>query len=665
MKKLLSSLIIAALVVAGLLYFFGPSYWVERALRDEFKDYQVEEQQKSALRSAAESLSRIEPTAYARLSSETVQMLILHELKKIKELSNVKVYLKEQTVNVTSDFELRGDPKDDQAAKFRVGGNLVAQLYPVYLSAQRQLSYFPSFQSINITDLDYEPGIAKEIVKETIDKLTSSLLDRINAYLNQECSTKERDDPLRIPQCFLIVPEVAKIKVDFKEELEKGGDLSNVTGRVVTMDLDLPEAAILVSDNGIEILLAANTEANDSKKKETALDEASMSYEEYSERFRKKTKASFGDLDLSNGVQFVLRSSLTTSVLNRLLDDAGISFEAAIDDKPKDIPRSEVRLAKRPTFECAPDMSCDTKSCREVRCDSQKLGCIKDRGEIGKLLNKGCKTVFKVICEGGKAAGSLICETVSSLSKGSCEAVKTLKKFGCEGNKVFVDKVFGRVGYVNGDYRIYGRYDIRIDKAAIGEGLSSISLGALASASARTKGHLRFVPVDHGHALVCVATWKEDFDVDVVVPYQKLTLNAQRESVETKPDGTLRLNFLVSPFSVKGTVSPPLFSAVFDKHPHLRLNCGLPSGIGDLARLVRVIDGDSDIIPDELNQIVSGKIEQEVKKVRFAIELPGDKIKIKNKPYSVDYKPFLSENVLGFSGKVSIDDSSDKASVDK
>lgn len=651
-------IVVIGLLAFGAWTFFGPDYWIKRNLRAQFEDYQVKEDRQNHLNSSTQTLHGIVPSVYARIAPETVKAIIKNELTNISELSELEISLGPQTIDISANFENRPPAEEGQPKKFRIAGKLAGQFYPTYDTSTRRLFYLPYLQAVNVTELQYEPGIGEDVAKQTVDSLIASILQEINGYLNQECSsdTPKGDDKKRtIPKCFEIIPPWIDVAIDVEKELNETDEFTDVSAEKVRANLDLRSAVVLVSENGVELMLEA-THGGDvgaARLPESTNNKEPFSQKDYKKSFREKAKAAFGSLDQNSDLQIALSTGLTKSVVNRLLSGSGISLTTGIDDDVEVIKKSDVRLAKRPRFECRPDMSCNKKKCRKVKCNqTQTTTCTKDRGVIGKLIESACSAVAKTTCEGGKAVGSLICETVTIVDKGACEAAKSLKKAGCEGNKVFVDKALGRIGYINGDYRISGEYKVDIESAEFGDALSSISLSAISQAQGRASGHLRFVPVEHGHLIACVAPWKENFDVGVNIPRQLLSLRASRENISYDEEETLYMNYVVDSFNMKGKVSPAPFTAVFDEHPHLYVNCALPSAIGSLAKLVKVIDGKNKILPDELNEIVSGDIDRKIEDVRFSIKMKKREKEVEN--YKVTYKAFANDRVFGLTGDLEI-----------
>ncbi len=220
---------------------------------------------------------------------------------------------------------------------------------------------------------------------------------------------------------------------------------------------------------------------------------------------------------------------------------------------------------------------------RKAECH-EEVEIIRDRGNVTKFVNKVFKEtkVAKPVCEGGKAVGDLICNTVQVLSKAACDAGEELKKAGCEGNKIFVDKVLGRVGRISGDYTVGGVFSITLDNAHITSDLRKVDATFTGKASAKVNGTLKFIPMDQGHLLVCIAEWKEPFSVSASIPEARRSASATlsgSDYVEDKDTKGLKLRYSVESFSLAGNVSPSPFDAVFNQHPHLPAE--LPISIPD------------------------------------------------------------------------------------
>ena len=107
------------------------------------------------------------------------------------------------------------------------------------------------------------------------------------------------------------------------------------------------------------------------------------------------------------------------------------------------------------------------------------------------------------------------------------------------------------------------------------------------------------------------------------------------------------MHYAVEPFEITGKVSPSPFDAVFNQHPHLRLNCQLPTAIGDLAKLVKIVDPESNILPDELNQAVTGNVKRKLENLSIDITVPDQKVKLFDAALLL--KPSLGENSLVYS----------------
>src|SRR5690606_8241730 len=85
----------------------------------------------------------------------------------------------------------------------------------------------------------------------------------------------------------------------------------------------------------------------------------------------------------------------------------------------------------------------------------------------------------------------------------------------------------------------------------------------------------------------------------------------------------------------------------FKQHPHLRLNCRLPAAIGDLARLVKAVDPESKLLPDELDQAVTGNVKRRLEDLSVDIAIPNQEIELFDKKWLL--KPSLGERYLVYS----------------
>jgi hypothetical protein len=307
---------------------------------------------------------------------------------------------------------------------------------------------------------------------------------------------------------------------------------------------------------------------------------------------------------------------------------------------------AEVRLAKRPTFSCSRS-GCTRTECHPIKCYSRsERQCIDAGGDIAGGINLLCKTVQNTVCEAANAPGNLACNTVQEVSKGSCDVYEELRRSGCDANKLFVDKALGRIGRTSGDYHIEGSVSLGLIALESSDSLSVLTADVLSSANAKAKGTLRFMPVDHGHFLTCVSKWAEPFDVTVNIPLSQKRLTA-RLADQRRDGDRLRLAYKVDKFSLEGKVTPAPFDAVFANHPHLRINCQFIAGVGDLARLVTIVDPESPLVPDELNTAVTGGFKQEIKDLDFDIEIPDLKLELFDK--KVRLSAHLNDATLVFS----------------
>lgn len=580
------------------------------------------------------------------VSAEEVKSSIHWLLGQVEGVDNIHVSLREQTIEVSADFVLDRKLPDSAIVlkdnSLTVTGRLRGVVTPRGDLETNRILFDYLLDAVEINKITIANNTASEALEGMVVAALNSFLNYINGFLNRECKQPEDDRRAPVPPCFVLLPNPLVREFRLAEEIE-GEDIQAVSARPVVVFGTIDRIAIKVSPRGLGVLarfgMLASGSTGEIPKNST------LSYADVSKSFDDELIRLLGDSSQARASAAV-DTRIVASIVDHLATSSDLSIQAKIAPETEQF-SSKVRLAKQPQFSCDPDMDCKRENCRKVKCEKKKeRKCIKAGGDIAKALNEVCRTVEKTVCEGGKAVDSLVCEVAVSLEKGLCESAKSLKKAGCEGNKVFVDKVLGRVGNVSGDYTVRGAYAIGLNSTDTDDNLRALRARLKAAAAARVDGSLKFTPVDHGHLLVCQHQWKEGFDVGVVVtPFEK-ELSATLASSRSGDDGTLTLKYEVDAFKLSGRVTPSPFSAIFDQHPHLRINCAIPAAAGDLARLVSLVDGESDILPDELNEIVTGEVKREIKRLTFDVDIPP--LEVDARPESIRLAPHLGDQSLVF-----------------
>ena len=130
------------------------------------------------------------------------------------------------------------------------------------------------------------------------------------------------------------------------------------------------------------------------------------------------------------------------------------------------------------------------------------------------------------------------------------------------------------------------------------------------------------------HGLAVSWQWKEPFSVKATIPEAGRAVAANRTSTEYVEGKGLVMHYAVEPFEITGKVSPSPFDAVFNQHPHLRLSCQLPTAIADLAKLVKVVAPESNILANELGQAVTANVKRKLENLAVEIAVPDQNVKL-------------------------------------
>lgn len=595
-----------------------------------------------------------DPNAAAVLPASLVVPMLQTQLGKVNGIKSPKVSLEQDRVIATAEFDLVDSNSVKEASgldglkQYRVRGTLRAAATPILELERNQTRFVFAFSVLNITKAEVGGKVVPEQLADAVGTLVNRYLSNVNGVLNAECGKPSDQQVVSVPTCVSVFPSTIANSLDLKEGLQQTKGVQKVAAEKVNLSLVIKAAAVTLNENGLFLVAKLAGVAFGSGPEgapTTGIQDASAA-RAFIVKHASELTGQSGAARPAVGV----RSDLLARAIDYVSATSQMALQAGFE-MPSENFDTEVRLAKRPEFECG-RLDCSQRSCTKPNCyNKTEKTCINAGGDIAGLINKICKETVNVVCDGGRAASDLICNTVQVLDKASCDVGEELKKAGCEANKIFVDKVLGRIGSVSGDYRVVGNYAVTLDSSHVEQNLSRLDVVFTASADGTVSGSLKFTPMDHGHLLACVAQWKEPFRVKATIPEARRAVAANRTSAEYVEGKGLVMHYAVDPFEITGKVSPSPFDAVFNQHPHLRLNCQLPTAIGDLAKLVKVVDPESNILPDELNQAVTGNVKRKLENLTVDIVVPDQKVKLFDNDLLL--KPSLGGNSLVYAAAAS------------
>lgn len=586
------------------------------------------------------------PNAAAVLPASLIVPMLQAQIGKVHGIESPKVTLEEDRVIVTVEFELVDSNSQHESSgldglkHYRVRGILRVAATPILELERNQVRFAFAFTVLRITKAEVAGRAVPEMLTDAIGTLVTRYLSNINGILNSECGKPSDLQTISVSSCVSVFPSTLANKLDLKDELQQVTGVQNVAAENVNLSLEVKAAAFALNEEGLFLIAKLAGVAFGSDPDSSA----SISIQDASSArtFVVQNAREIADQDGAARPAVGIKTDLLARAIDYVSATSQITMQVGFE-MPSEKFDTEVRLAKKPEFECG-RLDCSQQNCTKPNCyNKTEKTCINDGGDFAGIINKLCKETVNVVCDGGRAANDLICNTVQVLDKASCDVGEELKKAGCEANKIFVDKVLGRIGSVSGDYRAAGTYAITLDSGRVEKSLSRIEAIFTASADGTVSGSLKFTPMDHGHMLACVAQWKESFSVKAKIPETRRVVAANRASSNYVEEKGLVMHYVVEPFEISGKVSPSPFDAVFNQHPHLRLNCQLPTAIGDLAKAVKVVDPESDILPDELNQVVTGNVRHQIESLTVDIVVPDQKVKL------FDHELLLRPNLNGSS----------------
>ncbi len=587
------------------------------------------------------------PNAAAVLPASLIVPMLQAQLGKVNGIKSPKVTLEQDRVVATAEFELVDSNSQKESSgldglkQYRVLGALRAAATPILELERNQIRFVFAFTVMNITKAEVGGRVVPEQLADQVGTLVTRYLSNVNGVLNAECAKPSDQQSVSVPSCVSVFPSTIANSLDLKEGLQQTKGVQKVAAEKVNLSLDIKAAAVALNENGLFLVARLAGVAFGSGPEDapaTSTQDASTA-RAFIVKHASELTGQSGTARPAVGV----RIGLLARAIDYVSATSQMTMQTAFE-MPSEEFDTEVRLAKKPEFECG-RLDCSQQSCTKPNCyNKTEKTCIDAGGDIAGLINKICKETVNVVCDGGRAASDLICNTVQVLDKASCDIGEELKKAGCEANKVFVDKVLGRIGSVSGDYRVAGNYAVTLDSSRVEQNLSRIEVVFTASADGTASGSLKFTPMDHGHVLACVAQWKEPFSVKATIPEARRAVAANRTSTEYVDGKGLVMHYSVEPFEIAGKVSPSPFDAVFSQHPHLRLNCQLPTTIADLAKLVKIVDPESNILPDELDQAVTGNVKRKLENLTVDIAVPDQKVKLFE--HELLLKPSLGGNSL-------------------
>lgn len=596
------------------------------------------------------------PNAAFFLPADVVAPLIEEKLASLKGVKKSAVSFREDLILTEVDFELTDENSKEEAAdlkklnNYRVAGTLKVSVTPLLDLSNNQIRFMYAFTVTDLSSAEVAGVRVPESLVESVASLLTRYLNNINGILNKECTKPANEQAVNVSSCIAMFPTTIVNRIDLKESLQANPTTKSASSESLNLSVEIKSAALAVMPKGIYLIARLSGVAFGSGGEATSPNKPTQSSTQAARKHITEMSHKILGQPPSKELRVGIKTELPARAVEYVAAASQLAFTSAIDSPAENIPGSEVRLAKKPEFECS-RISCSRQECRKPNCYSRTdRSCVNDGGDIARIINTVCSTVVNTVCEGGRAASDLICNTVQELSVASCNIGEELKKAGCNGNKIFVDKVFGRIGEISGDYKINGTYSVTLDSARVSSDFTRIDAVVTASASAKAEGSLKFTPMDHGHLLACIAQWQEKYSVNVSIPEARREIYASRNSVEYLDATGLKIQFAVEPFEITGRVSPSPFDAVFNQHPHLRLNCQLPTAIGDLAKFVKVIDPESSLLPDGLNQAVTGNVRKKVENTTFTVLIPNFKTAILEK--AIILKPALNSDSLVYAGSI-------------
>jgi hypothetical protein len=538
------------------------------------------------------------------------------EIEQIEGVSSPTFAFSDGFIHVRAHVEATPAESSAELSGYELSANIELAIAPM-VDAQGRTRF--QIAMTRLTEIDVDGPNADSLPPSLSNLLEIQIRDRlaqVNAVFNSECAKDKESALLRVPSCIVPLPRSFLAAVDVKRALEGDPSTLTVSSAPVNLNYDIADVMVFAGADGIyaiaqlaipELSALPSAEIIPPEPKARSLQEIG--------RWLKETSAANGLTTTQVGVS--VSGSLIAPSITEIARRTDLRLVQAIDSPSETIAPTDVRLAKRPSFSCARD-SCSREECRPPRCHTENG---RNCGVGGLLGEAVCKLVTNTVCEAGIGANQLVCNTVQEVNKGTCDVFEELKTGGCNANRAFVDKALGRIGVLSGDYAVSGTYDASLSSLEVSPDLRRISASIEAGANATASGSLKFMPVDHGHLVACFAKWKEQFRVGVNLPIARREISASLEAVESSHDA-LELTYLIDEFEVSAKVSPSPFDAVFNQHPHLRVNCQLLSSIGDLAKLISIADPENDILPDDLNLAVTGVVRHKVSNQRFVVRVP-------------------------------------------
>jgi hypothetical protein len=557
------------------------------------------------------------PALMVFVSKSDVIEKVNKNIDALEGVSNVNLQFFPGYVLTSADFDLKTDQSAPKEAQdFIINGKVDAALAP-FVDKNNILQFRVVLVKLQNVTINGKSGERiPKLVKDYLVKFVSSRLDSINGVFNKECARREGSKLIKIPSCFLEIPTTFPIGVDVVKSLKEQPLTEVATGNAVVMPIQLDKAVAYITPLGVYLSADAHLSDDPTWKPVASTGGGDQkTSDELAKVFDDQFSTRLGNDYRNSRMSAALDSGLVARALSSVAAKTNLHLIQDFSSAPETFD-TEVRLAKKPTFSCDRS-SCERKECRAPRCEYKD-----DRICHGDIGNFFCRTVQNAVCEPANAAGGLVCNIVREADAGTCNVFEEIKKGGCEANKAFVEKALGRIGRVGGDYSVFGNYDVHLLSAAATDDLRQISMSSVAGANARARGSLKFQPLDQGYVLACVSKWSEGFDVSVNVPPVEQNLTARFVGSAASEEG-IALKYRVDKFTLEGRVSPSPFDAVFTQHPYLRINCSIAAGIGELARLVHLIDPENAILPDELNEAVTGKVRREIDDAEFEIKIPN------------------------------------------
>lgn len=570
---------------ATMMLLITSSCSVKKYVNEKFPKLTTIDQQYNAIAQNLKHIDSLEPSIGVFVSEDLLMKTLPNSLKETIENSDseelivnsfeTNLSLKKQAIGIEGEFDITL-PEHFAVIKGKMNGTSA-------VSAVSDSIYIrTAFQSLRIRDISFtqKPGIGKRALAKLIVPLLRNFIERVNGQYLKKPS---------------VIDASWKETVTFDPKSLFQDDNTSVSGPVVNIERYLEQSSILISKEGLSILIELSNQDNEANADNQLVtnghtqSELNGAFSQLDSKYKEKWNEIFSPISGDENMSIALSKKEVASIFNESLS-AGFQLKTKVNI-PKETFNSKIQFDKddincnkvktKFSFPKFSGSSCSW-DCAEVWgvpvdpfCESSKLAC-KAARETARIAWQASRETARIAHQGLNASAVL-----------ACEAIKTTTGLA----------KLGRLkGGVSGD----GSGKLKLSNFTFSDDLTRVDFKSKGDVNLDVNTTLELKPRDLGYIFLCSIDYKRKITskADFSIPSQSASI-----SLTSSKDGDkLKLGGEFSKLDYDATLFPsPLHVYLLD--PELSLKCpvfagtlALASGAAATASLFKMIDEEAKII---------------------------------------------------------------------